>query len=143
VSDELTAAEHERVELVRRGFQLYVGGDIEGLLELYDREVEVTAPEWMNAGPFHGHEGYMRWLRRWNEAWESFDFDVRSIEPVGERHVVAEVLISGRGAGSGVEVSTTSGWVAEVRNGRATYLEVTMSVDGARDVARRREGGSS
>jgi ketosteroid isomerase-like protein len=137
---ELTPSEAERVRLVRRGFQLYVGGDIEGMLELYDDGVEVTAGEWMNAGPFHGHAGFMEWLRRWNEAWDTFDFDIRSIEPVGERHVVAEVFISGRGAGSGIEVGNTSGWVAEVRNGLGRYVEVTASVEKALEIARRREG---
>ena len=137
---ERTPSERERVKLFRRGFQLYVGGDIEGMLELYDDEVQVTAPEWMNAGPFHGHAGYMNWLRRWNEAWDTFDFDIRSIEPVGERHVVAEVFITGRGAGSGVEVANTSGWVAEIRNGLGTYIEVTLSVQTALEIARRREG---
>jgi ketosteroid isomerase-like protein len=143
VARALTADERRRVALVRRGFQLYVGGDIEGLLELYDPEVEVTAGDWMNAGPFRGHAGYMEWLRRWNEAWESFGFDIRSIEPVGERHVVAEVLITGRGAGSGLQVSNTSGWVAEVRNGLGTYLEATTSVERAREIALQREGSQA
>jgi ketosteroid isomerase-like protein len=132
--------EDHRVALTRRAFQLYVGGDVEGMLELYSPEVEVTAPDFMNAGPFRGHEGYMEWLRRWNEAWDSFDFDIRAIEPVGEHHVVASVLVSGRGRGSGVEVRQMSYWVAEVREGQGTYVEVMTDEDRAFDLARRREG---
>jgi ketosteroid isomerase-like protein len=131
----------ERVDLTRRAFQLYVGGDIEGLLELYSPDVVVTAPDFMNAGPFRGHEGYMKWLRRWNEAWDEFDFDVREVEPVGDRHVVAAVLVSGRGAGSGVEVRQMSYWVGEVRQGRIAYLEVKTDPDRAYAVARDRESG--
>jgi ketosteroid isomerase-like protein len=134
--------EDERVELTRRAFQLYVGGDIEGLLELYSPDVEVTAPDFMNAGPFHGHGGYMEWLRRWNEAWDTFDFDVHAIEPVGERQVVASVLVSGRGAGSGAEVRQMSYWVGEVREGLATYVEVKADREAAFELARRREEGS-
>ena len=59
------------------------------LLELYHPEVEITGRDWMNAGPFHGHEGFMEWSRLWFEAWEDFEYDVESVVPVGERHVVA------------------------------------------------------
>jgi ketosteroid isomerase-like protein len=134
--------EGERVEITRRAFQLYVGGDIEGLLALYSPEVEVTAPDFMNAGPFRGHDGYMEWLRRWNEAWDRFDFDVRSVDEVGERHVVASVLVTGRGRGSGVEVRQMSYWVGEVRDGLGTYLEVLTDEARAWDLARRRESSS-
>lgn len=140
--DELTATQRRNVALARRGFQLYVGGDIEGLLELYDPEVVVTAPQFMNAGPFHGHDGFMEWLRIWNEAWDTFDFDVRSVDPVGERHVVARVLVSGRGAGSGIRVEQMAYWLVEVRNGLATYVEVLVDPDEAFEQARRREEAS-
>jgi ketosteroid isomerase-like protein len=133
----------DRVALTRRAFQLYVGGDIEGLLELYSPDVVVTAPDFMNAGPFRGHDGYMKWLRRWNEAWETFDFDVRAVEPVGERHVVASVLVTGRGRGSGVQVEQMSYWVGEVRGGRCAYLEVLADEDRGFELARRREAESA
>jgi ketosteroid isomerase-like protein len=137
--EEPTAAQRENVALAQRALQLYVGRDIEGLLELYDPEVVVTATDFMNAGPFRGHEGYMEWISRWNEAWETFDFDIKAIEPVGEHHVVLSILISGRGAGSGVAVEQMSYWVAEVRNRLGTYLEVLLSEERALDLARRRE----
>jgi ketosteroid isomerase-like protein len=133
----------ERIELTRRAFQLYVGGDIEGLLELYSPDVEVTAPDFMNAGPFRGHEGYMEWLRRWNEAWDEFDFDVQRIEPIGDRHVVASVLVTGRGAGSGAEVRQMSYWVGELRAGRIAYLEVKTDEDRAYELARGRESAET
>ncbi len=132
----------ERVAITRRAFQLYVGGDIEGLLEMYSPDVVVTAPDFMNAGPFRGHDGFMEWLRRWNEAWDTFDFDVRAVEPVGERHVVASVLITGRGRGSGVEVAQVAYWVAEIRGGLGAYLEVVADGERAFDLARRRETDS-
>jgi ketosteroid isomerase-like protein len=141
VADEPTAAQRERISRVQRAFQLYIGRDIEGLLALYHPDVIVTAPDFMNAGPFHGHDGYMEWLSRWNEAWETFDFDIQAIDAVGDRHVVASVLVSGRGAGSGVEVEQMSYWVADIRNLLGVYLEVLVSRDAAFDLARRREAG--
>ena len=99
MADEPTARQRENMSLAQRALQLYVGRDIEGLLALYHSDVVVTAPDFMNAGPFHGHEGYMEWISRWNEAWDDFDFDLRAIEPVGERHVV--LSIPGQRAGRG------------------------------------------
>src|SRR5688500_18818362 len=99
-----TAEQQRAVELVRPGFELYMAGDIEGVLELYDPEAVVTAPDFMNPGPFHGHSGYLEWMERWNEAWESLEFEVGEIVPAGERHIVADVLVRGRGSTSGVQV---------------------------------------
>jgi len=129
--------------LAQRALQLYIGRDIEGLLALYHPDVVVTAPDFMNAGPFHGHEGYMEWVSRWNAVWETYDFDVKAIDAVGEHHVVLSVLVSGRGAGSGVEVKQMSYWVAEIRNKLGTYLEVILFEEKAFELAHRREAGSS
>jgi ketosteroid isomerase-like protein len=140
---EPTARQRENMALAQRGLQLYVGRDIEGLLALWHADMVVTAPEFMNAGPFRGHDGYMEWISRWNEAWESFDFDVRRIDPVGDNHVVMSILVTGRGAGSGVEVEQMSFWVVEIRDKLGRYLEVLLSEDEAFDLARRREAESS
>lgn len=139
MADEPSARQRENMGLAQRALQLYVGRDIEGLLALYHPDVVVTAPDFMNAGPFRGHDGYMEWISRWNEAWETFDFDLNAIDPVGENHVVLSILVTGRGAGSGVEVKQMSYWVAEVRNMLGTYLEVLLAEEDAFDLARRRE----
>jgi ketosteroid isomerase-like protein len=135
----LTATQREHVALTQRAFQLYVGRDIEGVLQMYSPDVIVTAPEFMNAGPFYGHEGFMEWMSRWNEAWGSFDFDVQTIEPVGERHVVATVMVTGQGRESGAEVKRLACWVAEIRNGMGVYVEVVASEKRAFEIARQRE----
>jgi ketosteroid isomerase-like protein len=134
-----TAEQQRGAELIRHGFELYAAGDVEAVLELYDPEVVVTAPEFMNAGPYHGREGYLEWSEAWNEAWESIEFEVGRIEPVGERHLVAEVLTRARGGNSGIDVEVKAAWMYEMRNGRALYLEVMTSVENATEVGRRRE----
>lgn len=138
-----TARQRENMDLAQRALQLYVGRDIEGLLALYHPEVVVAAPDFMDAGPLRGHGGFMEWISRWNEAWETFDFDVRAIDPVGENHVVLSILVSGRGAAGGAEVEQMSYWVAEIRNKLGTYLEVVLTEEDAFDLARRREAESS
>jgi ketosteroid isomerase-like protein len=139
VASEPTAEQLRDAENFRRGFDLYLSGNIDELLELYDPAVVVTAPEFMNAGPFHGHTGYIEWVQRWNEAWETLEFRVGDVEPVGGRHIVADVHTTGRGRSSGVEVEVVAWWMVEMRDGRAVYLEVLTSREGAVDLVRQRE----
>ncbi len=131
----------ERVELVRRGFQAYNARDAGAVLRLLDPEVEVyNTVALMNAGTFHGHEGYLRWVRQWEEAWEDFQNTPEEIVPVGERHVVARVRASGRGRGSGVEIGQVLAYVWELRDGRCVRLELHPSFELAVQAAREREG---
>ncbi len=129
----------ERVELFRKGMKAYVSGDVEETLTLYDPEIEVTAPEWMNAGPFHGHDGFLEWAQQWLEAWETFEFEILDVHAVGERHVVARVRVKGRGRGSEIEIDHEVGYVIDVQDGLATYLEITMNEDSAMRIAQERE----
>ena len=131
----------ERIELVRRGFDAYNGGDFETVLDHFDAEVELhTADGLPNAGTYRGHEGFAHWAQQWEEAWEDFRPEPRRIEAVGERHAVADVLQKGRGRGSGVEVEMTLGYVFEYVGGRATYVALHPTFDDAMAVAREREG---
>jgi ketosteroid isomerase-like protein len=139
----VTSAE-DRVELVRRGFQAYNARDTGGVFRLLDPDVEIySTAELMNPGTFHGHEGYLRWIRQWDEAWEDFQNVPEEIQVVGERHAVARVRASGRGRGSGVEVGQTVGYLYDVREGACVYLGLYASFEAALDAAREREGQSA
>jgi ketosteroid isomerase-like protein len=136
----LTAAQREHVAMVQRAFQLWVGRDIEGVLEMYAPDVVVNAPHSTDAGPLHGHEGFMDWMSRWNAEWGSFDFDVQAIDAVGERHVAATVMVIGEGRESGAPVKRLTCWVFEIRDRRVVYVEVVGSPERALGIAREREG---
>jgi ketosteroid isomerase-like protein len=130
----------ERIELVRRGFAAYESGDIEGALELMHPDVLVHASrEFLNSGTFHGHEGFLRWIGQWNEAWESFEQEVVDLEAVGERHVIASVHQTARGAGSGVVVEQDAAYLWDVREGRAVYVGLHVDREQAARVAFERE----
>jgi ketosteroid isomerase-like protein len=128
------------VDLLRRGFEAYNAGEIEAVLKLFDPSVEVYAsPELLNRGTFHGHQGLRDWLSAWNEAWESFTIDVRSIEAVGDRHAVADVDQTGRGRGSGAEVALAVAYLLEERDGLGVFFAIYPDHDAALAAARERE----
>jgi ketosteroid isomerase-like protein len=128
------------VELVRRGWDAYNRGDIEGTLAIFDPELVVhTAPPMANAGTYHGKQGFLTWIGQWNEAWDSFTAAVLAVETVGERHALTRVRQSGTGRGSGIEVTMESGWVFDVRDGLCVYLGLHQTLEGARAEAFARE----
>jgi ketosteroid isomerase-like protein len=113
------------VELAREGMHAYNRGDFEAVLELFSPDIEVYAPpSFMNSGRFHGHEGFMEWIAHWNDAWESFEIEVRGVEPIGDRFVVLEAHQAGRGRGSGVPVEQDVIYVYEMRGAQCVQLSV-------------------
>jgi uncharacterized protein len=122
----------ENVRLAREGFDAFNRGDVDAVLAMLDPEVEVfAAPEFPNSGTFHGHDGYLRWVGEWLEAWDRFVIEVLEIEPVGDDHVVSLVHQRGRGRGSGIEVTQDVAFMWEVRDGRAVRFHLYPDRDAA------------
>lgn len=134
--------EDDREALVRRGWEAYNRGDVEGTLAIFDPELVVhTAPPMANAGTYHGKQGFLTWIGQWNEAWDSFTATVLAIEAVGEHHVLSHIRQSGIGRGSGIEVAMESGWVFDLRDGLCVYLGLHTTLAEARAEALARERG--
>lgn len=129
----------EREEAFRQTMEAYTAGDLERTLGFYHPEIEVTAPDWMNAGPYRGHEGFLAWSGAWYEAWESWAYELKDVRAIGERHVVARVRVSGRGRTSSIEIDQEIGFVVEMKDGLTTYIELTLDEEAAMKVAHERE----
>ena len=137
-------SEDPRVELIREGFEAWEAGDAEKTMAMYDPAVVVYAPpEIGNSGTFHGVEGFLRWSQSWFEAWESFDQDLLSVEPIGERHAISQVMQHGVGKGSGVKVDRPATWVYEMRDEKLIYMALFFDHDAAMAHVHEREGGAS
>lgn len=135
--------QERNLELARNGLQAWVSGDREATMTLLSDDVEVfVPPELGNAGSYRGRDAFLRWSEQWDEAWSEFEMTVESIEPVGERHVVAVVRSRGRGAASGAEVENLLGWVLGVRDEICDYVSLQPDLERARENARAREPGS-
>lgn len=130
----------DREELFREAMTVYLSGDLEKTRTYYSDDVEVTAPQWTNAGEFRGHDGFQAWIRQWLEAWEAWEIEPLDVEAVGERHVIARVRVTGTGRGSGIQLDHEAGYVVDVGDdGLIVYLEITMSEESARARAHERE----
>jgi ketosteroid isomerase-like protein len=91
-------------ELVRRGYEAWNRGDVDGVMSFLDPEVEwrgyTHIPE---SGTLQGRDDVKVWLERFLDAWEQLDIDVTELIDSGDQ-VVALVRFRGSGKGSGVPV---------------------------------------
>jgi ketosteroid isomerase-like protein len=110
----------------------YQRGDDETLRRLLDPEAEIySEPGVVNSGTYHGFEGFMTWIRQWEEAWREARYEPLEFIDVGESHLVIRVRVTGTGAGSGIETEREFGWLYEIKNGRATRYHLYESAEKA------------
>jgi ketosteroid isomerase-like protein len=107
------------VDLIRAMYDAYERGDYEAALSFMDDEIEFVGPPDISGDgePIRGTEGTRRAVARWLASWESYRFELRDLVEVGER-VVATGWQSGRGRGSGAEVSEEIFSVWTMREGK-------------------------
>ena len=93
----------ENVELVRRMYEAYHGGDAEGALAHFDPEVVADHSGRLGGEIGHGREGLRRIITEWVGTFEEFREEVVEIRDLG-RFVYVVATQRGRGKGSGVDV---------------------------------------
>src|SRR6266487_5690026 len=134
------ASQAENVARVQEGLDAFNRGDVESVLALLADEVEIfSSPELANPGSYRGHEGYLRWVGQWLDAWDELELELQRMEAVGERHVIAEVRQVARGRGSGIAVDMLVTFMWELDDEAMTALHLYPTWDVARKVAERRE----
>lgn len=105
--------EDENVSTVRRAWARWLAGDVEGLLDQHDPEVEmrpVRADEMDNVQPvYRGHEGIRRFVEDWSPDWEILPNELQAFG--GDR-----VLTLGRLLQKGAKRETYAvAWVFQVK----------------------------
>ncbi len=105
----------ENVEVVRRGYDAFNRGDIEGVIETVGAEVRCDMSERVfNPGVYEGHDGIRRFVEEIDEVWEDFRLEPLEFIDAGDKVVVSH-LIRGSGKGSGVDVELPSTSVYTLR----------------------------
>jgi ketosteroid isomerase-like protein len=117
-------------------FAAYRTRGVEGVLEFIDEDFEAVVGPEISAEPdvYRGHDG----VRRYFAAFEGID-DVRLtpeefIED-GER-VLVPMVLTGRGASTGIEVEQRVVQAWRFRNGKAARVDVFTDLDSAREAGR-------
>jgi ketosteroid isomerase-like protein len=110
----------------------YQRADREGLVALVDPGIEIHgAGGIVNAGTFHGVDGFFRWTAAWEDAWEDSQYEIVELNEVSDELVVGAVRVKATGRNSGVPIKAVYGYLWEIRNGKATRFHVYESHDDA------------
>lgn len=124
----------ENVETVRRALLSLAAGDIEASLVDVDPEVVVDDFDIeLDTDGFRGHDGYVRWLSVWNEAWESWRIEGFDFVSVGEDHVLATFTMFVTGKGSGIELDRADAVTYRLRDGKIVGIAYYNDQQQARD----------
>ncbi len=123
----------ENVELIERGFA-HVMQTGEAPLHLLDPAVEVHDHDAPDQSEYRGHEGFARWMRDWDAAWEMWSVEPERFVDADDR-VVAVYRMRVQGKGSGVELDRREGQGWTIRAGLAIRLDVYGSSEAALEAA--------
>jgi ketosteroid isomerase-like protein len=127
----------ENVEIVRRGFDAYNRGDLDGLLERWapDAVVDWSRSRGFDAGVFRGHDAIRA---HWQRLLESFDeVRIELVEPIEEVEdglLVVENLGYLRGR-DGIEVQTRSALLITIRDGQTASFTLYQTKQEALEAA--------
>jgi ketosteroid isomerase-like protein len=129
----------ENVEIVRRGYELYAAGDLEGVAGLFAEDAELADAGGLGvadtaAGTRYGPEGFLRATEEAVEAFEDYRVDAEEFIDAGES-VVVPVRISGRGRASGAKLETRLAHLWVLRNGNVTRGDVYRTTEEALEAA--------
>ena len=111
----------EAADLVRRAFERFNAGDVDGLVELFDPEVEFQdVPVIPGSGVYTGRDGMRRWYEVVNEPLEDLSFEFGDCTEAGDA-VAVLTTARGRGRGSGAEVEWRFSTTWRIRDGRIVH----------------------
>ena len=105
------------VEIVRRSFEAFIGGDFEGAMREFHSDIAYDLTRISPDGQlYEGHEGVRTGMRRWLGAWAEYTMEVDEYVDAGDS-VVVFFRESGRGKGSGVRIEQSVAGVWTLRDG--------------------------
>jgi ketosteroid isomerase-like protein len=109
----------ENVEAVRRFMDALVREDWKAVLAELDPEVEIDDLDIsLDTDHYRGHEGFVKWLSVWNDAWDSWRLEDVEVLPVGEDRVIALFLMLVTGKGSRIELDRRDALTCTMRAGK-------------------------
>jgi ketosteroid isomerase-like protein len=119
------------LEIVQAAFDAYFRGDEQALLALASPSIVISQfPEQVDAGQYHGHDGFRQVMADWTGSWDGWSIEILSAREVGDR-VLATALQRGRGIGSGAPMEAQAIFVFTVREGLIARWEMFSSEEQA------------
>jgi uncharacterized protein len=122
----------QNLEIVRRGFDAFNEGGVEGIVPMIDPEFEATTPPNLASEPdtYRGPDGIRRWFDSFDEVMEAIRWDAHRFQQVGDK-VVVEFTLRARGKTTGLDFGQDAVMVWSLRDGRAIGVELFETLEEA------------
>jgi|SRR5664280_641981 ketosteroid isomerase-like protein len=121
----------ENLDLVQAAFDAYFRGDEPALLGLVAADVVITQfPEQVDAGEYHGHEGFRQVMADWAGSWDDWSIEILGAKESGDV-VLATARQRGRGRKSGAPMEAEAAFVFTVRAGLIARWQMFSSEEQA------------
>jgi len=127
----------ENIDVVRRVYELWNGGDFDAAAELLDPQVRWDGYSHLpESGIREGIDEVRSWTEAFREAWGEVRVEVERLVELGDDTVVAFVRATGRGRGSGaLVVSGLDGHIWTLREGRVVAVQMYQGTEEALEAA--------
>ena|SRR5688572_17169711 len=117
--------QEENRALVEEAYAAFERGDVETINRFLDPNIEVTiSDELMNAGTWHGIDGFWQSVTSWLEAFDNYSVAVHSVDTPDDHHAIVEAHQTATGSASGVPVELTTYFVYRIEDRRAVRYEL-------------------
>ena len=116
----------ENVEIVRRAWNAWIGGDMPELLRQLAPDVVWDTShyrDWPEAA-YHGTEGVERFLGEWLAVWDDYEVGVDESLAAPDGRVVSLYWHRGKGRASGLEMHDEIAYIATIRDGKIACIEI-------------------
>jgi ketosteroid isomerase-like protein len=130
----------DNVEVIRTGYQALTEGNLDGVLETFDPEIELwTSGAFPDFEPvYRGYDGIRAFWDAISAPWESFHLEAERIVAGPDCAAVA-IHFRVRGAGSGAATELRQGHAFWFRNDLTVKISTHSSFDEALDATGLRE----
>jgi ketosteroid isomerase-like protein len=120
------------VELITRMYREWNRGDMDGLLEVFDTDVEVRPAlgAFLAATVYRGHDGVRSWYEDTTEPWSELEAVPEQFVDAGGRTVVV-VVLHARVSGGQVDLDSRIAHVVTVRDSKVVRLDGYAEPDAA------------
>jgi ketosteroid isomerase-like protein len=117
------------VEIARRAWEAWSGGDFDGLFALLSPNVVFDTShlrDWPEP-EYVGHTGFRRFLTEWLEVWEAFEVGVDELVAAPDGRVVSVFWQRGKGRTSGLAMDVKWALISMIRDDKVLRIDVYES----------------
>jgi ketosteroid isomerase-like protein len=112
----------ENVEIVKGLMEAAGRGDSDTAMEAFDPAVELDQTRFPDGGTYRGRDGVREFYDKWFGAWDELRIESQGVIELPDGRVVSLIRVSGRGKGSGVEVTLEAADVFTLRDGKVIQM---------------------